>query len=101
LRPRNPRQPSPQHARFHFSLVTPWAIVTFIIIQPTPIPAGSSRAVFVRFASPDAEAARCARGFEFGVVQVGDSSLARRLCGEREAAFGRGLEFEINHGLAE
>jgi hypothetical protein len=87
-------------ARFHFSLVTPWVIVTFVIIQPTLIPAVSSRAVFLSYASQDAEAARCARGFAFWVVQVGDSPLARRLCGERVAALGRGLELESNHGLA-
>jgi hypothetical protein len=45
-------------ARSHFSLVTPSVIVTFVDIQPTPISAVSSRAVFPSYASQDAEAAR-------------------------------------------
>jgi hypothetical protein len=84
----------------------------------------TSKAVFLSYASQDAEAARqicealravgvevwfdqnelvggdawdsrSARGFEFGVVQVGDSALARRSCGERVAAHGRSFELQL------
>jgi hypothetical protein len=50
-----------------------------------------SKAVFLSYASQDAEAARFARSFEFSVVQD-NTCRSRGIDGQRVASLGMGLE---------